>query len=82
MLDYTSQFHGPNEEDVIQYVFDTLKCEEYKVSKETLSEITRRQLHLMGGCERLGSHTLWVLYTSKDLITRVKQELSFINEFS
>lgn len=82
MLDYTSQFHGPTEEHAIQYVLDTLKYEEYQVSNQTLTDITKRQLYLMGGYKQLGSYMLWVVYTSKDLITRVKQELSFINELN
>ena len=88
MLDYMSQIHGPTESQAIEHVMTILsKSTQYNhllknVSDEKLRMITKKQLDKMGGYKILGSQTLWSLYTSKDLLERVRQELSIIADFA
>ena len=75
-----SQFHGPNEEQVLRYTKNHLQSSLIEgVTSETLDNIVRTQLRKMGGVEGLGSQSLWLMYTSKDLLERVRQELTLFS---
>jgi hypothetical protein len=64
-----------SEEEAIIHVYTLLKDDS---NKDVLRNIIERQLYKMGGINGLGSYWIWKTYTSKDLMERVKTELSFI----
>ena len=64
-----------SEKEAIEYVYVLLKDDS---NKDELRNIIERQLYKMGGINGIGSYWIWKTYTSKDLIERVKTELSFI----
>ena len=64
-----------SEKEAIEYVYILLKNDS---NKDVLRNIIERQLYKMGGVNGIGSYWIWKTYTSKDLIARVKTELSFI----
>ena len=84
----SNHYHGPSEQQAIEHIIFTLNSNKHNdyllrnATDDVIQMITKKELHKMGGVQNLGSRWLWLEYTSKDLLERVKQELSIINEFS
>ena len=80
--------HGPSEQQAIEHIIFTLNSNKNtshllrNVSDDSIQMITKKELNKMGGVQNLGSTWLWIEYTSKDLLERVKQELTIMNELS
>lgn len=88
MIIMDNYLQGPSEEQAIEHIIFTLNSNKNNghllrnVSDDSIQMITKKELNKMGGVQNLGSTWLWIEYTSKDLLERVKQELSIMNEFS
>lgn len=88
MIIMDNYLQGPSEQQVIEHIIFTLNGNKKNdhllrnVSDDSIQMITKKELNKMGGVQNLGSTWLWIEYTSKDLLERVKQELSIMNEFS
>ena len=88
MIIMDNYLQGPSEQRVIEHIIFTLNSNKNNdhllrnFSDDSIQMITKKELHKMGGVQNLGSTWLWIEYTSKDLLERVKQELSIMNEFS
>ena len=88
MIIIDNYLQGPSEQQAIEYIIFTLNSNKKNdhllknVSDDSIQMITKKELNKMGGVQNLGSTCLWIEYTSKDLLERVKQELSIMNEFS
>ena len=80
MIIMDNYLQGPSEQRVIEHIIFTLNSNKNNyhllrnVSDDSIQKITKKELHKMGGVQNLGSTWLWIEYTSKDLLERVKQE--------
>ena len=88
MIIMDNYLQGPSEQQAIEHIIFKLNSNKNNdhllrnVSDDSIQMITKKELNKMGGVQNLGSTWLWIEYTSKDLLVRVKQELSIMNEFS
>jgi hypothetical protein len=85
---FFDNFNGPSEQQAVEHIMYILNSNKNNahllknVSDDSIQMITKKELNKMGGVQNLGSRWLWLEYTSKDLLERVKQELSIMNDFS